>query len=253
MRFFRKKLALLLCLTMLLALVGCNKHESITEVITDVSDGESDSKNASGNAIDPGLYIPDISKEALKKEEDVDRAIMYNEPTFKDCGVIIGSIPFTLPFSYRRISDDWTFDLKDYGYDDTFKLGPNDRTSETIVLHKENTGYDMVVGFYNPYDIPCRIDEAYIYSVTIDIRGDVGERPLMQLPFGITWGNSFKEIIEYVHPTEGFKVDHEMGEMYLNFIYDHTDFIMLTVSETKGIVAVTIKSYKEERLNGETE
>ena len=41
--------------------------------------------------------------------------------------------------------------------------------------------------------------------------------------------------------------------MYLNFIYDHTDFIMLTVSETKGIVAVTIKSYKEERLNGETE
>jgi len=245
MKRFKAVIVLLLCVSLLLA--ACNRHEDIRDIITDASAGESDNKGASGNADEIEIRVPDITEEELKEEADEDRHIMSDNPTFRDCGILVGAYNFTLPFSYKRISDEWTFNLSDYGFDEDFRLGPGERTTDTIHLTKEDAGYDIVVGLYNPYDVKCTIEEAYVYSLTID-RRETGEfYPIIKLPGGLTWCSTFKEIIEVEHPTEGFTVDHEKQEMYLNFIYDYENYYMLTVSETKGIMAVTVKSYAKTR------
>lgn len=245
MKRFKIVGALLLCTA--LTLTACKKTEDIRDIITDTSEGEGNNKGASGNAEEAELKKPDISEEALKKEESEDRSVMSGEPTFRDCVIAIGSGVYKLPFSYKRISDEWTFNLSDYGYDDSFRLGPGERTSDTVILNKENVGYSIVVGFYNPYDVACSIEEAYVYSVSIDIRETGPNYPLMTLPGNLSWGATFKDIIEVVHPTEGFKKDEETGELTLNFIYDRNNFTELVVSEFRGIVKVTVKTYEKER------
>lgn len=245
MKRFKSIVVLLFCIMLLLA--ACNRHEDIRDIITDASDGEGDNIAASGNAGRNEIRVPDISEEKLKKEADEDRHIMSDNPEFKDCGILLGSENLTLPFSYKRISDEWTFNLSDYGFDEDFKLGPGERTSDTIHLIKEDAGYEIIVGLYNPYDVKCTVEEAYVYSLTIDRRETGEEYPIIKLPGGLTWGATFKEIIEVAHPTEGFTVDEEKQEMYLSFTYDYENYYMLTVSETRGIMAVTIKSYAKTR------
>ncbi len=245
MKRFKIVGALLLCTA--LTLTACKKTEDIRDIITDTSEGEGNNKGASGNAEEVELKKPDISEEALRKEESEDRSIMSGEPDFSDCVIAIGSGVYKLPFSYKRISDDWTFNLSDYGFDDSFRLGPGERTSDTVILNKEGSSYNIVVGFYNPYDVACSIEEAYVYSISIDIRETGTDYPLMTLPGNLTWGASFKEIIEFAHPTEGFTKDEETGELTLNFIYNYNNFLELVVGPTRGIAKVTVKTYEKER------
>ena len=237
--------AVILCVALMLT--ACKKTEDIRDIITDTSEGEGNNKGASGNAGEITIRRPDISEETLKKEAEEDRKIMSGEPTFRDCVIVIGSTPYKLPFSYKRISNEWKFNLTDYGFDDTFKLGPGERTSDTVYLNSETQGYNIIVGFYNPYDVECTIEEAYIYSLTIDIRETGSEYPLINLPGNLGWGSTFKDIIEVAHPTEGFSKDEETGELSLSFIYDYDNYLLLTVSENRGIVAVTVKTYEKER------
>ena len=245
MKRFKTVIVLLFC--MALVLTACNKHEDIRDIITDASDGEGDNRGASGNAGEVEIRMPDITEEKLTEEADEDRRIMADNPTFRDCGILIGSEAFTLPFSYKRISDEWTFKLSDYGFDENFMLGPGERTTDTIRLTKENAGYEIVVGLYNPYDVKCTVEEAYVYSITLDRRETGDNYPIIKLPGNLTWGATFREITEVEHPTEAFSVDHEKQEMYLDFTYDYQSYLKLTVSDTKGIVAITVKSYAETR------
>lgn len=243
----RNKALLMLLICVSLVLMGCDRRLDIRDIITDASEGEGDNKAASGNADKEDLELPDITEYTLKKQADEDRHIMQNNPTFEDCVISVGSTAYSLPFSYKRISDEWTFNLSDYGFDENFMLGPNERTTDTIILSKENSNYNIVIGLYNPYDVKCTIEEAYVYSLTIDIRETGADYPIMRLPGELSWGATFSDIIAVAHPNQGFDVDEETGEMTLYYVYDYENYLILTVSKTRGISAVTIKTYKENR------
>lgn len=241
----KKRLCLVLCACMILSTWGCNnkepqKQSSGEETETNTQTEENLSPTDEEN---PEPFVPDISPERLAEEKKYDNCFdlyscNWNSTTFQ-----LDAENYRLPFSYARISDEWTFSLEDYGYDETFSLQPGERTTATVELTHPTFDYTMVVGFYNPYDVPITIEESKIWSISIDLSESTSTY-LPYLPQGITKGSKLGDVIlAYGNPTTPFIHDFENNTFIYQYFMDYNKFVTLVIHETKGVIKLTVQNY----------
>lgn len=242
----RKKINILLALMLVLSFaVGCGSKTN-TAKKEKIDDTPNKIEDSADSVDDDALAttLPIIDDDFLEKEANLDNKIDLSTTKPTDCVLRFGSNIYSLPFSYGRISKRWTFNLADYDLDDSFMLEPGQRTSDTIILTNEKTDYQMIVGFYNPYDVPISINDSKIWSLSISIEG-VSKKPFIRLPQDLSWKSRFVDVIKsYSDLTSQFTHDTEAGMYHYTFKKDYERYLLLDISEEKGIVAFTMKCYK---------
>ena len=235
-----------LCLLAVL-LGGCGKKTDNTPQHEQASSAKEDQEETSSveeNEEEKELYVPDISKSALKDEEEKDSRISLKKFDMGKSVFRLEGITYSLPFSYARISGDWSFDLKDYGLDESFSLQPGQRTTDNIVLHNPKTDYTLTVGLYNPYDVEISVLESQVWSVTVSIK-DISNAPKLLLPGKLTWHDTIADVtLAYSDPTTPFTHDLETGMFYYSYVKDYSRYLNLEISEEDGIVSFTMKCYE---------
>ena len=154
----------------------------------------------------------------------------------------------SLPFLYNEISDEYSYNLSDYGYDDDYELAPGDTIPGTIALYNDSIdkNADIWIGFINDTDEKRVISECKINTLYIDTSyTDSGDLPELILPGGITWGSTAEDITKaYGNPSvDVYRVD-DLG--YTRYTYnssDYTYYIDLDVYDDKGLCTVNINSF----------
>ncbi len=197
------------------------------------------------------LYVPDISEEALNAERNTDNAIDLLTCPWDHVVFRLQDETFDLPFSYARISEMWTFNLGDYGYDENFRLQPGERTTATVELHHPELDYPMVVGFYNPYDVPITVEESMIWSVSFDL-SETESEVLPLLPGNITLGAPIVDvIILYDTPETPFSYNKDTGtyDLYYQFgadrfEYGYDKYVTLFIDAEDGLIKFIIQNYE---------
>lgn len=198
------------------------------------------------------LRTPDISEETLLAERMADDAIDLLTCPWDYVVFQFQNENFSLPFSYARISEEWTFDLADYGYDETFTLQPGERTTATVELINPIVDYPMIVGFYNPYDVPITIEESQIWSVSFDL-AETESEILPLLPANIGKGTPIVDvIILYDTPKTPFSYNEETGtyDLYYQFganrfEYGYEKYVTLFIGAENGLQKFILQNYGE--------
>ena len=163
--------------------------------------------------------------------------------------IAINGTVYHLPFDYSNISNDYTFDMADYGHDDNYTLNPQDKVTSTIDLKNPNMDKDVdfYVGFMNTSNEPKKIKETSIWAVDFDITwADSTDYPEVVLPKGITWGSTLAEVkAAYGEPTDDPYYAESLG--YWEYTYEDDDYdysLSLIIYEDKGVTEISVKSYK---------
>lgn len=227
---------------------GCGKSNKKTEEKPTTTDtaisSEDKSENKKKGEKKEEKRLPDISSKALSKERQADAKVKLKKFDITQSAFKLNGEIYQLPFSYARISDEWTFDLEDYGFKNTFKLEPGQRTTDNIILRKNNTDYTITVGLMNPYDVPISVEESQIWSVTLSIK-DCDTKPLLRLPAKITWNSSLVDVtLAYSDPTVPFTHDLETKSYFYTYMKDYNHYLNLEISEEDGLVSFTMKRYE---------
>lgn len=232
---------------MAILLAGCDKkaeetpqHEqaSVSEETQDESASESEPEK------EKELYLPDISEKALKEEKKKDSEISLKNFRLGKCAFRLDGVTYNLPFSYARISKDWTFQPEDYALDDTFRLQSGQRTTDNIVLHNPDKDYSLTIGLYNPYDVEISVKEAQVWSITVSVK-DAKNEPKLRLPGKVTWHDTIGDIIGACSPpTTPYTHDPETGMFYYSYVKDYSRYMNLEISEEDGLVSFTMKRYE---------
>lgn len=241
----RKKIVGLLALCLCLSLVtGCgNSHNGAK-------------KNKPKNSPAPSAQVPSdqpqepeepvaplIDEAFIEKEIHSDRGVNLEGASATDCVLRFGADKYKLPFSYKRISKRWKFNYEDYDLTEDFELDSGQKTSDNIVLYNENTDYKITVGFYNPYEAPITLEDAKIWSLTISIDG-AKKHPFLRLPKNLNWKSTFVDVIgAYSDPSIQFSHDKEKKLYHFTYKEGYERYLLLDVSEEKGIISFTMKRY----------
>lgn len=235
-----------LCLIATL-LGGCGKTTQETEKHEQATASEEEQQKTDPSTEpeeEKELYLPDISEAALKDEQEKDSKISLKKLDMGKSVFRLDGITYSLPFSYARISNDWSFDLADYGLDETFRLQSGQRTTDNIVLHNDAADYSVTVGLYNPYDVEITVAEAQVWSITVSVK-DSFNPPKLRLPGKLTWNASIADVtLAYSDPTTPFTHDLETGMFYYSYEKDYSRYLDLEISETDGLVSFTMKCYE---------
>ncbi|MCR4955882.1 MAG: hypothetical protein K6A30_04295 [Lachnospiraceae bacterium] len=237
----RKAILFLLLATLSLSLMGCKKeqevrHQNTKEETTKEEKEEKQKKEEK--------KTPDTSKEALEEEAQKDAKIKVKQSTYKRSVFRLNGTVYSLPFSYARIMDDWSFDLADYDLDEDFKLTPGQRTTDNIVLTNPKVDYKLDIGLYNPYDVNISVKEAMVYAIHIDIT-NTKKKPSLSLPGGIRWKDSIIDVtLAYSDPTVPFTHDLEEGLYHYSYITDYKHYLNLNISEENGLTGFSMKCYE---------
>lgn len=254
---------LLLCICLASAAWGCKtKQEKINDSKKDAYQVKDDPDSSEENK-DP--LLPDISEEYLNAETAKDNELDLLNSTWDVAAFQLFSTTYSVPFSYARISSDWTFDLTDYGYDETFMLQPGERTTATVELYNPDVIYPMIVGFYNPYDVPITIEESQVWSVSFDFssflhdsdkdsandntddsaQGTLPESTeVPMLPSNITYLTDIVDvIIAYDTPSTPFSYNPETLTYDLYYQVGHEIFVTLFIDAEYGLQKFIIQNY----------
>lgn len=239
---------------MAFSMLACQKDKSEDTVAPnqETSSDSTDTEEPNDEEETVELSKPDISPEALSAEANADNAINLLTDAWEHVVFQLAAQNYSLPFSYARISTEWTFDLADYGYDETFRLQPGERTTATVELTNPAVDYLMIVGFYNPYDVPVSIEESKIWSVSFDLSATESE-VLPLLPANITKGAPIVDvIILYDTPETPFSYNDETGtyDLYYQFgenrfEYGYDKYVTLFIDAEDGLAKFIIQNYAE--------
>lgn len=269
---------LLLCLT--LFLVGCNDKKTATNKPVPSTDSGSTNQDSVSTKVKKGLDITDFDK-LLVQEIHKDENIQIDKFNWNICAFQLDEKTFSLPFSYERIKENWTFSLEDYGLDKDFKLEPLTKTSDNVVLKCEGKPYTLKVGFFNPFSTSVTLDQAKIWSLEIDITtpelnektlendsssavnsenadntaktttsltGDV--KPTMILPKGIQMHSSIASVLlAYGNPENSNLHNTETGYYEFNYQHNYSIFLSLTIDEQEGLVKISYKHFPNGAIN----
>ena len=172
-----------------------------------------------------------------------------SQTDWKSMNVVIDGRELTLPFDYSKISDIFTINLADYGYENGYVLNSGDQTYGTIDL--DSTLYDCAfqVGFENTGASQCDILNSQIWSFECDIdRYDCTTYPSIVLPGGITWGATADEITA-AYGTDPADLESTYGNLdtdgYIvyNYYNDYKYKMRLDVDKEKGLCEIRYEVY----------
>lgn len=262
---------LLVCLVFNLA--GCSnkktelpKHTSAEEDDTKTPTDDPDKIKTKGIPIDQ--YDLKLKAE-LTKDENLD----IEKFEWNICAFQLDNLTYSLPFSYSRISSEWSFSPADYGLDNDFQLEPLTKTSANVKLTHKSRPYTLTVGFYNPYSTPISLDKAQVWSWEIDLTtpemddlsiendtpkdpADTSEdvvlpviKPNILLPKGVQLHDSIASILlAYGEPENSNIHNSETG--YYEFYYqlNYNIFLTLVLDEKEGLVKVNYKHFPANTL-----
>ncbi len=163
--------------------------------------------------------------------------------------IAINGTVYHLPFDYDLISDQYTFDMADYGHDDNYLLNPGDKVTSTIYLQNPNMDdrVDFCVGFMNTGSEAAPIKETDVWAVDFDIAwAKSTDYPSVVLPKGITWGSTLEEVkAAYGEPTDEPYYADSLGYWEYEYEDEDLDFnLRLTIYDDKGVTGISLKSYK---------
>ena len=172
-----------------------------------------------------------------------------SQTDWKSMNVVIDGRELTLPFDYSKISDIFTINLADYGYENGYVLNSGDKTYGTIDL--DSTLYDCAfqVGFENTGASQCDILNSQIWSFECDIdRYDCTTYPNIVLPGGITWGATADQITA-AYGTDPADLESTYGNLdtdgYIvyNYYNDYKYKMRLHVDKEKGLCEIRYEVY----------
>ena len=172
-----------------------------------------------------------------------------SQTDWKSMNVVIDGRELTLPFDYSKISDIFTINLADYGYENGYVLNSGDKTYGTIDL--DSTLYDCTfqVGFENTGASQCDILNSQIWSFECDIdRYDCTTYPNIVLPGGITWGATADQITA-AYGTDPAELESTYGNLdtdgYIvyNYYNDYKYKMRLHVDKEKGLCEIRYEVY----------
>ncbi len=172
-----------------------------------------------------------------------------SQTDWKSMNVVIDGRELTLPFDYSKISDIFTINLADYGYENGYVLNSGDQTYGTIDL--DSTLYDCAfqVGFENTGASQCDILNSQIWSFECDIdRYDCTTYPSIVLPGGITWGATADQITA-AYGTDPADLESTYGNLdtdgYIvyNYYNDYKYKMRLDVDKEKGLCEIRYEVY----------
>ncbi|MBE5906268.1 MAG: hypothetical protein E7277_05665 [Lachnospiraceae bacterium] len=235
----------LLCACALFTTACADKAPTTTHknVSTEDTKKENNTKQESKDTEPKKQHLPDISASALEKEIAANAKLSLKKFDINNSVFRFDGVKYQLPFSYARISKDWSFSLKDYGLKDSFKLKPGQRTSDNIRLINPQTDAVLEIGLYNPYDVAVSVNEAMVWSITFSIEESI-DKPRVRLPKKIRWNSSLVDItLAYSDPTIPFTHDLENKLYTYTYMSDYNHYLTLYISEEEGLVKFTIKRY----------
>lgn len=172
-----------------------------------------------------------------------------SQTDWKSMNVVIDGRELTLPFDYSKISDIFTINLADYGYENGYVLNSGDKTYGTIDL--DSTLYDCTfqAGFENTGASQCDILNSQIWSFECDIdRYDCTTYPNIVLPGGITWGATADQITA-AYGTDPADLESTYGNLdtdgYIvyNYYNDYKYKMRLHVDKEKGLCEIRYEVY----------
>ena len=172
-----------------------------------------------------------------------------SQTDWKSMNVVIDGRELTLPFDYSKISDIFTMNLADYGYENGYVLNSGDKTYGTIDL--DSTLYDCTfqAGFENTGASQCDILNSQIWSFECDIdRYDCTTYPNIVLPGGITWGATADQITA-AYGTDPADLESTYGNLdtdgYIvyNYYNDYKYKMRLHVDKEKGLCEIRYEVY----------
>ena len=178
-----------------------------------------------------------------------------SQTDWKSMNVVIDGRELTLPFDYSKISDIFTINLADYGYENGYVLNSGDKTYGTIDL--DSTLYDCAfqVGFENTGASQCDILNSQIWSFECDIdRYDCTTYPNIVLPGGITWGATADQITA-AYGTDPADLESTYGNLdtdgYIvyNYYNDYKYKMRLHVDKEKGLCEIRYEVYENNGHN----
>lgn len=268
----RKYCLLLLCLALLLA--GCNDKKNTVNKPAPSTDQTSSDQDSDSEEQKKGLDIADFDK-LLVQEIHKDENIQISKYNWNICAFQMDEKTYSIPFSYERIKEDWTFSLEDYGLDNNFKLEPLTKTSDNIILKCEGKPFTMKVGFFNPFSTAIPLEQAKIWSIEIDITTpDLDEKtlendstsatnlevpknpasptqdltgnikPTIVLPKNIQMHSSIASVLLAYGDPENTNI-HNTETGYYEFHYQHNYniFLTLVIDEQEGLVKISYKHF----------
>ncbi len=202
--------------------------EAATEAATDATTEEA--KDSAPAA--PAATVDGLSDDLYSEQVSIDGKVYH------------------LPFDYSLISDEYTFDMADYGYEGGYVMNPEDKVTSTIQLENPNVDEDLdfYVGFVNTSGEAKDIKETSIYSVDFDITWtETTNYPSVVLPKGITWGATLEDVkAAYGEPDDSYYSD---SLHYWSYTYEDDDYdydVQLTIYEDRGITEIDLSSYKND-------
>ena len=190
------------------------------------------------------VNIKDIDIEPYKTGSNVDIPAGLSDDLFSKQICFEGDI-LELPFEYSKISDEFSYNLKDYGFDDDYVLNTGDVLPGTIALKSDNfdDDLDIWIGFTNDTDEKKKIADCKINSLDIDIGYTKnGKYPSLILPGGITWGSTADEIeAAYGEPPFDPFVSTSLNYTEYTYVDDaYTYYVELYVDDDKGITHISV-------------
>ncbi len=208
-----------------------DKTEAPTEDKTEGAT-EGSTEDASTPAPAPAATVDGLSDDLFSEQISIDGKVYH------------------LPFDYALISNDWTFDMADYGHPEGYLMNPDDKVTSTVRLENPNFDEDLdyYVGFVNASNEAKDIKETSVYSVDFDITwADTTNYPSVVLPKGITWGATIADVkAAYGEPDDTYYSD---SLKYWSYTYSDDDYdysVQLTIYDDRGVTEIDVTSYKND-------
>ncbi len=188
------------------------------------------------------LLVP-VNEEDYNLEAAIQSKIKVKKSTWDSCCFRLDGNVYQLPFSYHRISEDYSFNPLEYGMTEDFMLEPGIYTSDNIELINDKHDFIVTIGLYNPYKEPVSIDQAMVYSISFVLNED-GSGKGLTLPGGVSFNESLALITaSFGIPTIPFSHDLETDIFTYQYSLDSSRFMEALIQADKGLISISMKKY----------
>ena len=273
-------LILLLALVMVIGLSGCSFEVSFgpdaedTEISTPIVDAPVETPNVQEPVVTPEVQEPIVTPEVQEPtvtpevetpntDNNLTVPVEPIEPSkpsdltisddWRDLEFVFEGVKYKInETSYADLkAAGWTFDLKDYGYENGYILNPRDKTYGTIDLKHSKYGdeYDVfyiTVGFINNDTVAKDITECDIWSISMDTRYGFRLKESysdMTVAKGIHFGSSEADVLAAFGTPEDVYENAENGYKSYTWCYDYSTYLKITVYADGGVSSIQLQQY----------